>query len=117
MQADVAILPPLADLSMKSGFQRDPFPVFAYPKYVYQVWETIHQNGNGCDYVTENIIQRATIANGVLTYGTRNYKTLMLIDVDSLLPATAAAIKKFTDAGGKLICIEKVPTGLPPIKN
>ena len=113
MQADVAILPPLADLSMKFGFQRDPFPVFAYPKYVYQVWETIHQNGNGCDYVTENIIQQATIADGMLTYGTRNYKTLMLIDVDSLLPATAAAIKKFTDAGGKLICIEKVPDKSP----
>ncbi len=113
MQADVAILPPLADLSMQFGFQRDPFPVFAYPKYVYQVWETIHQNGNGCDYVTENIIQQATIADGMLTYGMRNYKTLMLIDVDSLLPATAAAIKKFTDAGGKLICIEKVPNRSP----
>jgi hypothetical protein len=53
MQADIAILPPLADLSMKFGFQRDPFPSFAYPAYVYQVWEAIHQNGSGCDYVTE----------------------------------------------------------------
>ena len=113
MQADIAILPPLADLSMKFGFQRDPFPVFAYPKYVYQVWEAIHQNGSGCDYVTENIIQQATMADGTLTYGTRIYKTLMLIDVDSLLPATANAIKKFTDAGGKLVCIEKVPSQSP----
>ncbi len=113
MQADIALLPPLADLSMKFGFQRDPFPVFAYPKYVYQVWEAVHQNGNGCDYVTENIIQQATIANGTLTYGTRSYKTLMLIDVDSMLPATAKAIKKFTDGGGKLICIEKVPHQSP----
>src|SRR5699024_9725072 len=29
MQADIAILPPLADLSGKFGFQRDPFPAFA----------------------------------------------------------------------------------------
>ncbi|MEO8855320.1 MAG: glycosyl hydrolase [Ginsengibacter sp.] len=113
MQADIAILPPLADLSMKFGFQRDPFPVFAYPKYVYQVWEAIHQNGSGCDYVTENIIQQASITNGMLSYGSRNYKTLFLIDVDSLLPATAKAIKKFTDGGGKLICIEKVPSKSP----
>jgi hypothetical protein len=113
MQADIAILPPLADLSMKFGFQRDPFPVFAYPKYVYQVWEAIHQNGSGCDYVTENIIQQATIADGMLTYGTRNYKTLILVDVDSLLPATEKAIKQFTDAGGKLVCIEKVPSQSP----
>ncbi|MDQ2862181.1 MAG: hypothetical protein M3R50_00775, partial [Bacteroidota bacterium] len=117
MQADIAILPPLADLSMKFGFQRDPFPVFAYPKYVYQVWEAIHQNGSGCDYVTESIIQQATIGNGTLTYGTRSYKTLMLIDVDSLLPATAKAIKKFTDAGGKLICIEKAPHQSPTNQN
>ena len=113
MQADVAVLPPLADLSMKFGFQRDPFPVFAYPKYVYQVWEAIHQNGNGCDYVTENIIQQSNIENGKLTYKTREYKTLMLIDVDSLLPATAEAIKKFTASGGTLICIEKEPHQSP----
>ena len=113
MQADIAILPPLADLSMKFGFQRDPFPDFAYPKYVYQIWETMHQNGNGCDYITENIIQQATIRKGYLTFGTRSYKTLVLIDVDSLLPETAKAINAFTSAGGKLICIEKAPNKSP----
>lgn len=113
MQADIALLPPLADLSMKFGFQRDPFPVFAYPGYVYQVWEAIHQNGSGCDYVTENIIQDAKIKEGKLIYGTRSYSTLILIDVGFILPKTAKAIKKFTDAGGKLICIEKAPDMSP----
>ena len=113
MQADIAMLLPLADLSRKFGFQRDPFPVFAYPTYVYQVWEAIHQTGGGCDYVTENIIQQAKITDGKLVYGTRSYTTLILIDVSSILPQTAKAIKKFTDAGGKLICIEKVPDMSP----
>lgn len=113
MQADIALLPPLADLSGKFGFQRDPFPVFAYPKYIYQVWETIHQNGSGCDYVTENIIQQSSIRDGRLIYGTRNYSTLILIKVDSMLPATVRAIQRFTDGGGKLICIEKVPIKSP----
>lgn len=116
MQADIAVLPPLADLSMKFGFQRDPFPSFAYPAYVNQVWEAIHQNGSGCDYVTENIIQQATIKDGRLTYGTRSYKALLLIDVESLLPDTAKAIKKFTAAGGKLVCIERYPTMSPTNK-
>lgn len=113
MQADIAVLPPLADLSMKFGFQRDPFPAFAYPAYVYQVWEAIHQNGSGCDYITENILQQATIKDGRLVYGTRSYKALLLIDVSSILPKTAKAIKKFTDAGGKLVCIEKAPDKSP----
>lgn len=117
MQADIAILPPLADLSMKFGFQRDPFPVFAYPKYVYQVWEAIHQNGSGCDYVTENIIQQATVTDGVLTYGTRSYNTLILIGVDSILPATADMIKKFSDTGGKIVYVEKVPSQSPSNQN
>ncbi len=116
MQADIAVLPPLADLSMKFGFQRDPFPSFAYPAYVYQVWEAIHQNGSGCDYVTENIIQQASIKDKCLKYGTRSYKALVLIDVESLLPQTAKAIKEFTAAGGKLICIEKSPTMSPTNK-
>jgi hypothetical protein len=113
MQADIALLPPLADLSGKFGFQRDPFPVFAYPKYVYQVWEAIHQNGSGCDYVTEDILRQAQVSNGKLTYGTRTYHTLILIDVDTILPETAKAIQQFTRSGGKLICIEKVPATSP----
>ncbi|MEX2593932.1 MAG: glycosyl hydrolase [Anditalea sp.] len=113
MQADIAILPPLADLSMKFGFQRDPFPVFAYPTYVNQVWEAIHQNGSGCDYITENIIQQASVKDGRLKYGSRSYKAVILIKVDSILPETANAIKKFTDSGGKLICIESAPSMSP----
>ncbi|QNL48206.1 glycoside hydrolase family 2 [Olivibacter sp. SDN3] len=113
MQADIAVLPPLADLSMKFGFQRDPFPSFAYPKYVFQIWEAIHQNGNGCDYVTENIIEQASIENGRLVYGTRSYHTLLLIHVEAILPNTANKIKAFTAAGGKLICIEKTPSSSP----
>jgi hypothetical protein len=77
------------------------------------VWEAIHQNGSGCDYITENIIQQAAIKDGGLIYGTRSYKALILIDVGSILPKTAKAIKKFTDAGGKLICIEKAPDKSP----
>jgi len=49
MQADIAILPPLADLASRYGFQRDPFPQIVDPPYLYKIWEVIHQNGSGCD--------------------------------------------------------------------
>ena len=43
--ADIAILHPLADLWMKFGPQRDPFPVVSYPEYQHNVWEAVQQNG------------------------------------------------------------------------
>lgn len=113
MQADIAILPPLADLSGKFGFQRDPFPSFAYPEYLFQIWETIHQNGSGCDYVTENIIQKAQVEDGDLIFGTRRYNTLLIVKSEALLPETVSALHKFKSSGGKLIFIETFPETSP----
>lgn len=109
MQANIAVLHPLADLASKYGFQRDPFPNVSYPKYVHKVWEAIHQNGNGCDYISEQVLQHAKSNNGSLTYGNRNYQALILIEVETVEPLTALAIKQFADAGGKVIYIAKTP--------
>ncbi len=109
MQADIAVLHPLADLASKSGFQRDPFPRVSYPLYVHHVWEAIHQNGNGCDYVSEHILQQSIINKGKINFNTRSYHTLILIEVETMQPETAKAIKKFADAGGKVIFIGKAP--------
>jgi len=109
MQANVAVLHPLADLASKYGFQRDPFPNVSYPPYVHKVWEAIHQNGNGCDYVSEQVLQNAASSNGSLTYNARSYQTLVLIEVETMHPETAKAIKQFADAGGKVVFIGKAP--------
>lgn len=109
LQANVAILHPLADLEKHFGFQRDPFPKFAYPVYQHQVWEAIHQNGGGCDYTSEAILQQSAVKGGKLTFGPRSYQVLMLLDVESLQSATAAKIKAFAEAGGKVIFVGKLP--------
>ncbi|HVX50197.1 MAG TPA: glycosyl hydrolase [Chitinophagaceae bacterium] len=109
MQADIAILHPLADLASKYGFQRDPFPRVSYPKYVHKVWEAVHQNGNGCDYISEKVLQRATMNNGTINFNARSYKALILIEVETISPETAEALKRFADAGGKIIFIAKTP--------
>jgi hypothetical protein len=109
MQANIAVLHPLADLASKYGFQRDPFPNVSYPPYVHKVWEAIHQNGNGCDYVSEQVLQHATSSNGSLNFNTRSYQTLVLIEVETMHPETAKAIKLFADVGGKVIFIGKAP--------
>jgi hypothetical protein len=111
--ADIAILHPLADMWMKFGPQRDPFPVVNHPEYQHNVWEAIHQNGFGCDYLSEKIVQRSTFANGRMKYGDRSYTTLILLEVETMLPDTAQSLEEFADSGGRIICIEKTPFRSP----
>jgi len=109
MQADIALLHPLEDMWSVLGQQRDPFPENEFPQYAHTVWEAIHQSGNGCDLVSENIIQQAKVKNGQMVFGSRSYKTLMLLEVESMNPETAEALARFVAQGGRVICIGKVP--------
>ncbi|HWB92927.1 MAG TPA: glycosyl hydrolase [Puia sp.] len=113
MIADIAVLPPLADLWGKYTAQWDPFPELAYPDYLYNIWEAIHQNGSGCDYVTELILQNATFDKGNLIYGPRKYKALIIVEVETMHPATANALQRYAEAGGRIIFIEKYPDKAP----
>jgi len=107
--SNVAVMHPLPDLWSKHGVQWDPFPDVAYPDYVHNVWEAIHQNGNGCDYISESIMQKATVKNGKLVYGPRQYNILLVIAAETIYPDTARAFKRFTDAGGQLVFIGVKP--------
>jgi hypothetical protein len=109
LMSNIAIMHPLADMWMKYGTQRDPYPATVYPSYVHNVWEAIHQNGSGCDIISENILQHAVFDNGSISYGSRNYRTLLLIEVESMEPETAEAIKRFAEAGGLVIFVGKEP--------
>jgi len=110
MQADIAILPPTADLASRFGFQRDPFPQEVYPPYLYELWEAIHQNGSGCDYITEDIIVQGEIKAGKLHYLERSYKALLLPEVERIAPNTAKALTCFVAAGGTVFFLNRVPT-------
>lgn len=108
-QADIAILSPFEDLWSVYGSQREPFPSITYPSYVNTLWEAIHQNGDGCDYISEKILTEGRAKQGALHYGTRSYKTILLPDVERIRPEAAEALQKFVAAGGKVICIGKHP--------
>jgi hypothetical protein len=109
MQADIAILPPSADLAAKYGFQRDPFPRVAYPEYLYKIWEAIHQNGSGCDYLNEDIVRRSMVRDGRLVFRTRSYKAILLPEVESMHPSTAEKLHDFVDSGGTVVFLGKTP--------
>jgi len=109
LQADIAVLLPFEDLWSKFGQQRDPFPSIVYPDYAYNLWEAIHQNGNGCDFVTERIIQQSKIKNGQLIVGNCSFKTIFLFGVSSLAPKTARLLSDFVAKGGRVMCIGETP--------
>lgn len=106
-QSDIAILPPLEDMWSVLGQQRDPFPENIFPAYAHDLWQNLHQNGNGCDYVSEHILQQARITKGKLSFGPRTYQTLILLDVESLDPKTAVAIERFVKKEVRLFVSEK----------
>ncbi|KAA6345368.1 hypothetical protein EZS27_007047 [termite gut metagenome] len=115
--ADIAVMHPLADMWTIHGPQRDPFPDLQYPSYQYSVWEGIHKNGNSCDYTSESIITKSTVENGYLKYNNRKYHTLILLEVETMLPETAKALSQFVSKGGKLIFVGKEPYKSPGLKN
>jgi hypothetical protein len=115
--ADIAVLHPLADMWTKFGTQRDPFPELHYPEYQYRVWDSIHKNGNSCDYTSEAIIQQSVVENGFLKYDSRKYHTLILLEVESMDPATATALANFVKKGGKVIFVGKEPHKSSGLKN
>ncbi|HLZ89793.1 MAG TPA: glycosyl hydrolase, partial [Puia sp.] len=100
MYAGIALLPPIADTWNKYGAQNTPFPTLIHPSYQPLIWEAIHKNGDGCDYVSEKTIQA-----GVL----KKYHTLFLIEVESLSPGTAEILYQFVAGGGRIFCIEAIP--------
>jgi hypothetical protein len=117
MFADIAILPATADLWSIYGAQNDPFPAVMYPEWQTLVWESIHQNGNACDYISESVIQGAKTENGILQYGPRKYHSIFLTQVDSLEPSTAKKLSEFVESGGRIFFIESFPMKAPGWKD
>lgn len=113
MFADIAVLPPVPDMWSIYSAQNEPFPSLMYPEWMTFIWESIHRNGNACDYVSERVIRDAQLKDGRLQYGERSYHTLFLVQVDSLEPATAKKLYDFVVAGGRIFCIEATPSKSP----
>lgn len=109
MFADIAVLPPVADMWSIFGAQNEPFPTFAYPNHLSLIWEAIHQNGNACDYISETVIRDGELKGNRLVYGPRSYHTIFLVQVDSLEPATAQKMLSFVQNGGRIFCLDVFP--------
>jgi hypothetical protein len=109
MFADIAVLPAITDTWSIYGAQNEPFPAVMYPEWQTLIWEAIHQNGNACDYISEQVIQNSAIQNGYLSYGSRKYHTVFLPHIESMEPATAGKLFDLVVSGGRIFFIETYP--------
>ena len=81
------------------------------------MWEVIQQNGSGCDYVSEFILQNSKIENKHLVYNERRYQVLILMEVESIHPETAESLNKFSEAGLSILFIGKKPFKSPGLSD
>ena len=109
MYTDIAILPANYDMWSTMGVQTEPFPVKLNIPYTSLIWEAIHKTGGGADYVSEIILNKATVKKGKLCYGPKEYGTLFLAEVTSTTPETLAKLEEFVKQGGRVFCIGKYP--------
>jgi hypothetical protein len=110
MYTDIGILPPLDDMWSNIGMQMEPFPSMTHVDYFTLIWEAINKNGNGCDYLSQRIIRHSAAENGWLLFGKRKYHTIFLVQLDSLNPDTALKLLEFVSSGGRIFCVETIPS-------
>ncbi|MBP9998547.1 MAG: glycoside hydrolase family 2 [Bacteroidales bacterium] len=109
MYTDIAILPANYDMWTTMGVQTDPFPVKLNVPYTSLIWEAIHKNGGGADYVTEIVLKDAKVKNGKICYGPKQYGTLFLPEVRSTYPETLSKLLEFVKTGGRVFCVGCYP--------
>lgn len=109
MHTDIAILPANYDMWTSLGVQTEPFPVRLNIPYTSLIWEAIHKNGGGADYVSDNILKDAKVEKGRICYGPKSYGTLFLVEVSGITPEALGKIEEFARGGGRVFCIGKFP--------
>ena len=110
MYTDIALLPANYDMWSITGVQTEPFPEKLHNPYTSLVWEAIHKNGGGADYITERVIAGSTVRKGKLCYGPKQYGTIFFVGVDSTSPETLEKMLEFVKTGGRIFCIGDYPS-------
>ncbi|MBP5218158.1 MAG: glycoside hydrolase family 2 [Bacteroidales bacterium] len=117
MVTDIAILPANDDLWTELGVQTDPFPWYLNVPYTSLIWEAVHKNGGGADYISDSILEAASVRRGRLCYGPRSYSVLILPEVRTISPEAMETIMHFVEKGGCVYCIGCLPSCAPGLKD
>ena len=117
MVTDIAILPANYDLWTTLGVQTDPFPWYLNVPWTSLIWEAVHKNGGGADYLSDGVLAGMKVRRGRLCYGSRSYGTLIMPEVRSISPEAMQTIVRFVRSGGRVLCIGCLPDRAPGLKD
>ena len=109
MVTPIAILPANGDLWSELGAQNEPFPVRLNTQWTSILWEAVHKNGGGADYLSEGVIRDASVRDGKLVCRTRSYGELFLAEVKGIDDATLDKIDLLVRGGGRVFCVGSYP--------
>jgi hypothetical protein len=112
-QAEIAILGPRADEWARHERLYQPFPEVALPWYHYALPDALAQAGYGSDFVSERVIQESSVDDGRMRHGSRAWRALLVLDAESIEPATATAIRDFAGGGGTVLFVGRAPDRSP----
>ncbi len=107
--APIAILPANGDLWSELGAQNEPFPVRLNTQWTSILWEAIHKNGGGADYVSEGVLRDASVKDGRLVCRSQSYEVLFLAGLKGIDEATLDKVDAFVRGGGRVFCIGGYP--------
>jgi hypothetical protein len=111
----VAILGPEADVWSAHGLDRVPF--VRTPEYLHELWQATSQAGATADYVSEAVVQGTDVDGGRLAFGPMAYDLLVVVEARSLQPATARALRRYAEAGGRLAFVGDPPSRAPGLRD
>lgn len=117
IQANVAILRSNVDVALKLGGEYIFSVEASHTDYLNNLWEAIQQNGGGCDYISENIINAASYNNGRMIYNKRYYEMLIIPEIETLYPETVQSLSAFAKTGGIIIFVGNIPFKSPCYKD
>lgn len=105
MVTDIAILPANYDLWTSLGVQTDPFPWYLNVPWTSLIWEAVHKNGGGADYLSDKVLAACKVRGGRLFYGPKSYGVLILPEVHGLTEEVLGVLESFVRSGGRVFCI------------
>ncbi|RLA56051.1 MAG: hypothetical protein DRR04_14335 [Gammaproteobacteria bacterium] len=111
----VALLGPVADIWSNYGFDRNP--LLMEPWYLHTLWQAFSHLGILSDYISEQVLLTAKVNDGKISIGKMNYQSIILCDVKTMAPETAAKIRELTDQGAKIIILGELPSLSPGLTN
>ena len=109
MYTDIGVLPPLSDMWSTMGMQNEPFPERTNVPWFTLVWEAIHKHGNGCDYLSDEIIRDAAVRGGSFATARKPMGRFSSSRSNGNHPEGLERLLEFVRQGGRLFCVDRQP--------